>query len=644
VRLSRTKGSNWVLGAFAALAVLTSLRAQPLPTETFTRPPAYSEAKLSPDGKCVGFITGGGGKDNRRVLVLLDLATGGVAKLEAPSPVRKMEMRDFLWINDRRLMLMTGIISEDGFLDTLAVDRDGTHLTLLDESYHSGLGRLPNGILQIPGGSSDLVLMQPPRVMETPVVYEVNTLSGHINLVADDSDGMDQWIPDREGHVRLGAHYDWDETRIIYRENDRQPWRRLHEFDLRGVGAMPNAIDYDGRTAYISGLTPYGTWGVFKYDLVDRNKGQLVWADPIYDIFSFRDATSQAAILFSKKRRKMVGIRYTTDLLKTVWFDPEMSQLQAMLDRALPGVANTITGWSDDESKFMVFSWSDRLPGTYYVLDRKIGRLRRIFDLRPWIKPGEMGKTLPISFKARDGLVVHAYLTLPPGTSGKNLPLIVMPPKQLWTRTAIVFTPFVQFLANRGYAVLQVDSRGAPGYGRRFLEEGNGQIGRAVQDDITDGVKWATQAGIANPLRVAIVGEGVGGYSALRGLTQTPSLYRCGVSIRGFSDWLSLLKYTGHQGADAWLTYENWARQVHGINTYEADLREISPFYSVAGIKAPVLVVHPFADETSLLKQSKQFVEELRDQGLRYEELFPVIAGETELYRRVAVFLDKNMQ
>ena len=328
-----------------------------------------------------------------------------------------------------------------------------------------------------------------------------------------------------------------------------------------------------------------------------------------------------------------------------------MAQLQAMIDRALPGAANTVIGASEDESQIMIRSWSDRQPGVFYLLDRQRQQLRKIFDTAPWLRPARLARTLPLQYAARDGLVIHGYLTLPHGAAKTNLPLVVLPHGGPWVRDVLSYDPDVQFLASRGYAVLQVNYRGSPGYGEAFSKAGRHQIGKGIQNDITDGVKWAIQAGIADRRRIAIVGSSYGGYSAEWALTNTPELYRCGVSIAGVSDWLRIIKVENHQ-EETRIAYRYWKEQIGDPDTDETTLREISPIYHVDRIRAPIFVAHGQEDPVVPISQSRRLVAALKDRGLPYEEMFRPAEGHgfssyedrLELYRRMGEFLDKNMK
>jgi dipeptidyl aminopeptidase/acylaminoacyl peptidase len=371
---------------------------------------------------------------------------------------------------------------------------------------------------------------------------------------------------------------------------------------------------------------------------------------------------SRAYLIFSRKNQKLVGLRYPTDVYKTLWIDPGMAQVQAAMNRAFPGAINTIRDWSDDETKVVIASWSDRHPSIYYLLDRNTHKLRKLFDSAPWITPSVAGRTYPLSYRTHDGLVVHGYITLPPGSTGKNLPMVVIANTGLiFERTSLSYDSFIQLLANHGYAVLRVNPRGTPGYGEAFFEAGRKQAGRAIQNDITEAVQWAIEKGIADPHRIAITGADYGGFSAEWGLVNTPDLYRCGVSIEGICDWMAYLKFfdTGisfvkRSGADMNKgLYGYLKNEVGDVKEDAAMLRDISPVNHVDRIKAPMLL---FCSKEVYRQfqydQTQEFADALKSHGAAYNiTVFPKVDDSTDWYKnrlamftQILAFLDKNMK
>jgi dipeptidyl aminopeptidase/acylaminoacyl peptidase len=291
---------------------------------------------------------------------------------------------------------------------------------------------------------------------------------------------------------------------------------------------------------------------------------------------------------------------------------------------------------------------SDRTPGAYYFYDSETNELKLLREIAPWLDEEKMAYMKPISYKARDGLEIHGYLTLPRGCEPRNLPVVVHPHAGPQWRNAWGWDAKVQFLANRGYAVLQMNFRGSEGYGKRFMKAGFKQWGLKMQDDITDGVHWLIKQGIADPERIAIFGWSYGGYAALAGLTFTPELYACGIDLWGISNYFVL--YEGFP--TYWKPYLDQIHERWGDPKADRQqMHDTSPVFHVARIRAPVFIAQGVNDSRVRLKQSEDMVAEIKKHGKEYE-YYP-IEGEghafsdekktIELMTRIERFLGKHL-
>jgi dipeptidyl aminopeptidase/acylaminoacyl peptidase len=295
-----------------------------------------------------------------------------------------------------------------------------------------------------------------------------------------------------------------------------------------------------------------------------------------------------------------------------------------------------------------VLSWAANDPGSYYILDLRKKSLKPFLARMPWIKPAQMAKVIPITYKARDGLLIHGYLTVPAGREPQHLPLIVYPHGGPWVRDSWEFDDTAQFLANRGYAVLQMNYRASVGYGDSFYRKGLHKIGREIQDDIEDGARWAVAQGITDPQRMAILGASYGGYSALMGLIQTPDLYRCGVSLAGVTDWAPLIESRRELSP---IAYGLTASLVGDPVKQAAQLREVSPLAHVDRIQVPVLIVHGKDDMNVPYAQATALVAELDRLHKPYEFMsranelhgFRNAKNKAEYFTRVDAFLAKYL-
>jgi dipeptidyl aminopeptidase/acylaminoacyl peptidase len=296
----------------------------------------------------------------------------------------------------------------------------------------------------------------------------------------------------------------------------------------------------------------------------------------------------------------------------------------------------------------LVRTYSDRSLGAYYFYDRDGGDFQKLVDVSPWIDENEMAGMRAVEYEARDGKTIRGYLTLPGGEPARPLPVVVNPHGGPWSRDSWGFNPEVQFLANRGYAVLQVNFRGSVGYGKSFWQAGFKEWGRSMQDDITDGVRWLVDQGVADPARVGIYGGSYGGYAVLAGLAFTPELYACGVDYVGVSNIFTLLESI----PPYWELQRQMLYEMIGHPEQEADLLEAaSPLFHADRIRAPLLVAQGANDPRVKKAESDQIVAALEERGLDVPYLVKEDEGHGfrneenrfEFYRAMETFLSYHL-
>ncbi len=631
--------------------------------EEFARGAAIQHAVLSRDGRTAAYVITFE-KDER--LFFRDLETDKTKNFIFPDSNSPLETgyNGFEWISKDRAIfsLFTNGLS--------AVDKTSANyvgITGEDRNRDKNDGRQAflSGVVHIFTGKEEgKVLMQE---FDTPIgladaqffsvsfphVTKVDTKSGYFQRVVENPGNVQFWLADGNGVVCIGLQTYKRNDRIIHRATEADSWQPLKELDDNVHRSVPLAVSGDGKTLYLSRVTPAGTWGVYSYDLVNQKLGDAIVSHDHFDIippeFHLQyDGFSLQTLVMSRDKQELLGIRYVTDVPHVFWLAPDLADDQAALDQALPNATNTITSMSDDRQKMIVLSWSASDPGAYYIFDLQKKSLKPLLARTPWIKPAQMAKVFPISYKARDGLIINGYLTVPPHHQPEHLPLIVYPHGGPWTRDGWQFDELAQFLANRGYAVLQVNYRGSVGFGDSFFKKGKRQVGHGIQDDIADGTRWAIQMGITDPNRVAIMGASYGGYSALMGLIQTPELYQCGISLAGVTDWIGIIQNDRQLFPHA---YGFVVNNVGDPVKDAAELRDVSPISHVDKIKAPVLVVHGKDDPIVPYDQSTTLVAELEKQRKTYE--FMSRANEmhglqnaknrADYFRKIEAFLAKYL-
>lgn len=648
-----------ILGLISWLAV----RGEPIPVEDFARSPLFSHLRMSPDGEYIAFLHEDAG---RRLLYLRDIDMKKRMAQVEPGKVVGMEVRkeigDYRWITNKRLVFTT-TVWDLYWHGVSAIDRDGRNwkpLSGREAAPFSPRVLMAREVIHSFDDKQASVLMLDHRDSEGkevlyPHVIKVDTLAGTNDLVVKNPGNVISWSADRTGVVRLGITWEAGKFGVIYRDNAEQPWRTLFVSDEQRGKITPLDFDHSNNKIFVRALSDKKRGAVFLIDPGQKELGQPLLEDPEFDVVPESgvvpavDGVSMYQLIFSRRKKALVGIRYLTEGPRVNWLDPEFAAYQQAIDEALPNRVNVFTSRTEDDGKIMVLSFADVDPGRYYLFDVKNHTLGPVGKRMPWIKPEQMAPMGLISYQARDGLKIHGYLTVPLGHKPKNLPLIVMPHGGPWARDVWDFDPFVQFLANRGYAVLQMNYRGSIGYGREFSEKARREIGRGIQNDIEDGTRWAIARGIADPSRIAILGGSYGGYSALFALGKTPDIYRCGISIAGVSDWLSIIK--GRTDEEYRLAYEHWVEQIGDPKEDHDFLASVSPVNFADKIVAPVFIIQGKDDRVVPPKQAKLMISALEKAGHKPEKLFlsdtghgfTSERGRVEGFKRIEAFLLEHL-
>ena len=301
-----------------------------------------------------------------------------------------------------------------------------------------------------------------------------------------------------------------------------------------------------------------------------------------------------------------------------------------------------------DETKFIIAFNSPTDPGATYLYDRPTGKTTFLYRPRPWLKAKDLVSPKPVTFMSRDGLKLHGYLTLPKGVVAKNLPLVLNVHGGPWARDSWGYDGEVQFLANRGFAVLQVNYRGSTGYGKKFLHAGDKEWGAKMLDDLVDSVNWATKEGIADPKRLAVYGGSYGGYATLAALAFRPDVFACGVDYVGISNLLTFMNTI----PPYWDTFrETMYRRVGNPKLDEALLRERSPLFAADKIKVPLFIAQGFKDPRVNHAEAEQMVEAMKKNNHPVEYMLKMDEGHgfanpenrMDFYQAMETFLTKHL-
>ncbi|MGQ4650125.1 alpha/beta fold hydrolase [Lyngbya aestuarii] len=576
--------------------------------EVFFSNPQIANAKLSPDGKFLAFQK-----------PLNDVLNVWVKRLDQPFEAARPVTADtdrpvpsYFWSEDGQYILYSQDKGGNENFHLYAVDpaaatankssppeaRDLTPYDNLQARIYAVPETTPNYIIV---GLND-------RNPQLHDVYRLNLTTGERELLIKNEQNVSSWKADREGNIRLAVRQTEDGGTEILRVDEGETLEPVYTCDFE-ESCYPIRFHKDGERVYME---------TNKGDDLDRTRlilfnpetqeSELVEVDPEQEV-DFGGA------IFSEATDELIGTYYIGDRLRIYPQNQEFGQDLAFLKQELPPGDFYLNSTTDDDRLVLVTVQQDIDPGSTYLFNRETRQLEKLYESRPELPSEDLAPMRPIRYTARDGLEIPAYLTTPKGVEARNLPVVILPHGGPWARDMWGYDPMAQFLANRGYAVLQPNFRGSTGYGKAFLNAGNKQWGTgAMQHDITDGVKYLIEQGIADPERVAIFGASYGGYATLAGLAFTPDLYAAGISYVGPSNILTLIEAI----PPYWLPIKKsfTLRVGDPENPEELQrLRQQSPLFSAEEIKAPLLVIQGANDPRVKKAESDQIVVALRNLG-----------------------------
>jgi len=596
-----------------------------IPLEDFFRKPDKIALRLSPDGRYLSWLEPW---ERRLNLTVRDLADGSTRRVTS---TRERDLGGYAWVSNDRLVYVQDTGGDENFR-LYAVGRDGSNP--IDLTPFDGV---KCDIVDDLDDDDDHILFQMNR-RDAQVfdVYRLNVNDGSMDLVGENPGNIQAWFTDHDGKLRLAMTTDGLNTSLLTRDDEADPWRTVATYDFKEY-ARPQLFAFDNTKLYVASNLGRDTAALAEYDLATGRETRVLFEHDEVDVDT---------LLYSRARKCLTGVAFQVDKLGYHFFDETRAALQALVDERLPGRENAIVSHSRDETRYVVHSGSDRTLGEYHLLDATTSELSRLFEISPWLEEEGMAETRPIRYTARDGLAIRGYLTLPTGVTPEGLPLVVHPHGGPWARDSWGFSPEVQFLASRGYAVLQMNFRSSAGFGRKFLEAGFGQWGLAMQDDITDGVRWAIGEGIADPARIAIYGGSYGGYATLSGLTKTPELYACGISYVGVSNLFTWIESI----PPYWKPYLEMIYEMVGHPERDRERFEAtSPSFHVDRIAAPLFVAQGANDPRVRKQESDQIVTALRERGVSVDYMVKEDEGHGfqneenrfEFYRAMEGFLDR---
>jgi dipeptidyl aminopeptidase/acylaminoacyl peptidase len=601
-----------------------------IPLEDFFKKPDKSSYQISPEGGFYAFMAP---VDARMNVFIQKIGTVEAQQITFET---ERDVAGYLWANEGRLLFLKDNAGDENF-KLFGVDRDGSNLKGLTD-FDKVLTQIIDRLRDIPDEIIVGLNKRNPQIFDP---YRLNVVTGDMQMLAENPGNISAWMTDHDGRLRIAIATDGVSSTLMHRKTEEEEFEAVHTGNFK-ESLSPSFFTFDNQNLIMTSNLGRDKSAVVRYDLTAAKEVEVMYAHDTYDV---------SAVAYSRKQKKITSASYSAAKRERHFFDPESEALFAFLTSELPDMEFGITSETQDENRMIVRTYSDRERGAYYILDREKKTLDKIAELSPWIDAEKMASTTPISYQSRDGLTIEGYLTLPNGLtmeSAKNLPVVINPHGGPWHRDEWGFNAEVQFLASRNYAVMQMNFRGSTGYGRKFWEASFDQWGLKMQDDITDGVHWLIEKGIADKNRIAIYGASYGGYATLAGLTFTPDLYACGVDYVGVSNLFTFMEAI----PPYWKPYLEMLHEMVGHPEEDKErMTDTSPALNAEKIKSPLFVAQGANDPRVVKAESDQMVEAMKARGVIVEYMVKDNEGhgfhnqenQFDFYRAMEKFLGEHM-
>ena len=585
-----------------------------IPVADFARLPFITLPRLSADGSILAGMVNVHGK---QVIAMINLFNNADHPVYVQLP-EGTQVADLQWVNaDNVLVTLYALqpVEAERWTVTrlLGVNRKTGKLTKI--LWDSG-GQNASDVLWSASDGSPTVLVAAQDsiyIGETfwPAVYQINVETGKRKLVQKGRAQVMNWFADSSGVVRAGESYEDDSRkfRLLYRSPDGGSFKTVSSANARRQESLTRPFLFIPGTNHALAVhdDAKGRSAIFEIDMLTQ--------DDVRTVYSAPEGSEVESVRLSSDGKQLLGVWLAGSSSTVVWLDPALAEVQAAIDKSVPGRRARIVSLNADRSRMLIVIDRADTPGALYFFDINGEKMQRVALLNEKLGAAPVNPVKMITYKARDGLEIEAVLTLPKGRVAKDLPAIILPHGGPWAQDTLDYDYLAQFIASRGYAVIQPNFRGSTGYGSAFTRKGEGQLGLAMQDDLSDALAWLAKEGIADPKRVCIVGASYGGYAAMWGLAKDPDLYRCAISISGVANLRREVNDFG-SALRGKLYRDSWVRMT-------PDFAAVSPINAVARIKAPLLLIHGKLDITVDYGQSDAMFGKMRGAG-KTVELVPV--------------------
>lgn len=620
---------------FLLMAVVVSAcdrqqQVKEIPVNDFFKTRERAIYRLSPNGKHLSYLKLEGKKQQ---LVVEDLTTGAVTAISNPGDKK---IHFYCWVSNDDLIYYKEKDGSRFQTDLYIVDRRGSEALLLNSKGPSRIRLLEEQLID----GKFLLVTSNQRDSTVFDVYRLNVRDGKMLLAAKNPGNFTNWLTDNKGNLRMAISTDELTESVWCREDESKPFKKIITNNFKTTFFPVAFSEHEPNTIYAISNVNRDKNALVEIDCTNGKEKKVLFAD---------DSLNVVEAQYSKRHGKMDFVVYETWKQEKRYLNEETKLRFLRLDELIPGTDSRILHHDKEEKHFIIRTFTDRSPGAYYLYNAEANELKKLSDVNPSIKEREMAEMKPISYLTKDGLKIEGYLTLPLAKKGKNLPVVVMPHNGPGQRNVWGYNADVQFLANRGYAVLQVNYRGSTGYGKSFYAAGFKEWGLKIQDDINSGVQWLIDKGIADPKRIAIYGYGFGGLIAINSAVENSGMYRCAGASAGALNLFSFLKtIPPYYTSKLQMFYE-----MVGNPDIDADyMRKASPVFHGNKVNIPVFITQNAKDPRINGNDAVQFVKELRKLNkpvtyIEQEDTKSVLDREEsrkKSYTALEIFLKENLK
>lgn len=606
------------------------------PITDFASLPVIEGPQISPNGEKLVAQIALAGKQQ-----LLIMPVGGAGQ-RTQVGLGDVDLNWVSWVNDEWLIAnVTSIYFSDGYewplTRLLAFKSDGTGVHTLASRKAAQNGG--NVLWIAKDGSTDILLSYQRSTMADklefyPQVDRVDVATGKMKLEVGSRLGVFSWYADPDGIVRVGFGREREGTRkrLLYRKSAGEDFKEVANVESDADLLVPRLFTKDPDTA-LTFSSKDGYTAIYKLNLTNMQLGEKIFGAPGYDVDTIYSDVSGWAL---------AGVGYQDKKYRINWFDPAKKAIHDQMNASLLGQSPAVVSSDRAQQKHIIRAGSASNPGAYYLYSAQSGAASLLAPRNAAIGTANLAPVKTIRYNARDGLEIEAVLTLPKGKAATGLPLIVLPHGGPSARDGEEWDWWTQFLADRGYAVIQPNYRGSTGYGDAFYDKGKGQWGLAMQDDVDDARAWAVAQGIADPARTCIAGASYGGYVAMRAAERNPDLYKCAISYAGVSDLAEMMR------KDQFFLYGRMRRA--WMDEQAPDFAAVSPIKHPEKFGIPILLMHGKKDTTVDVGQSREMAEKLKAAGKPYDYIeqpegdhfFSREADRLQFLEKMESFLDKH--